>query len=90
LTVAVLGERKYALASCLFWFTLNVLLELGQHSYFVRWLDLNNIGLAQVLNTYFRFGTFDALDIVMTIAGAGVAYFLVQKGSRPTILEDGR
>ncbi len=43
LTLAVLNNHKYALASCLFWFAINVLFEVGQHSFVVQWLDMNKI-----------------------------------------------
>jgi hypothetical protein len=74
LTVAVLGERKYALVSCLFWLVVNVLFEFGQHPSFVQWLDATNIGVARALDACFRFGTFDIFDVCSSLAGAITTY----------------
>ncbi len=88
LTIVILGERKYALASCLFWLVVNVLFELGQHSYFVQWLDVNKIQVPQVLNTYMHLGTFDVLDVLLSMFGACAAYgFMVLKDNSLERLE---
>jgi hypothetical protein len=76
LTIAVLGQRKYALASCLLWFVVNILFEFGQHPYFVQWLDASNIEVARAVDSYFRFGTFDVMDVILCNFGA-VAAFVV-------------
>lgn len=77
LTLAVLGKRKYALASCLLWLSVNLIFEVAQHPYFVQFLDANNIELPRALDTYVRFGSFDALDILFNVLGTVLAYALV-------------
>jgi hypothetical protein len=77
LTLAVLGKRKYTLASCLLWLFVNVLFEFAQHPYIVQSLDANYIELPRALDTYVRFGTFDALDIFFNVFGAVIAYGMV-------------
>jgi predicted membrane channel-forming protein YqfA (hemolysin III family) len=85
LTFAILGERKYALASCLFWLAVNVLFELGQHPYFVQWLDTNEIEVARALDAYFRFGVFDLMDMVL--CGVGAITALIMALTKFTITE---
>jgi hypothetical protein len=83
LTVAVLGECKYALVSCLFWLGVNLVFEVAQHPYFVQFLDGKNSELPRVLDAYVRFGTFDVLDILFSAFGAVLAYAIVMLLGKP-------
>lgn len=77
LTVAVLGERKYMLASCLTWLTVNLLFEVGQHSLVQHFL-VNNTVLPKLLENYFQYGTFDVMDITFCFFGALAAYCVMR------------
>jgi hypothetical protein len=74
LTISVVNERRYVLASCLFWLAINVLFEFGQHPYFVQWLDTHEIEIIPAVNTYMRLGTFDIWDMSLSMLGALTAY----------------
>jgi hypothetical protein len=80
LTVAALGQRKYTLLSCLAWLVVNVLFEVGQHTFIKQFLA-QHLALPELLENYFQRGTFDALDIALSSLGALAAYW-VGFGSR--------
>lgn len=75
-TVAILGQRKYVLLSCLGWLTVNLLFELGQHALVKQFLA-QHFTLSPWLENYFQRGTFDALDIAFSSLGAVVASWAI-------------
>ncbi len=84
LTAAVLvSSRRLALLSCVGWWGLDTLFEIGQHpavspaitAALPAWFEavpfLENTGL------YFTHGTFDPLDFIAIAVGAVAAYFTI-------------
>ena len=80
ITAVAVGLRKRTiLLSCLSWFTVGGLFELGQLGAFSKLLQ----NLPTGLGNYFQAGTFDPYDLIACALGAGVAYLILgQKPSR--------
>jgi len=76
-----LQSRKKIAMVCLGWATINVLCEIGQ-----LMTPNTNIPLPIQKNTlilkYFRYGTFDIMDIVFTLIGCCFAYCILIKTSK--------
>jgi hypothetical protein len=81
LTTGLLGCRTWgALLVCLFWLFVNVLFELGQvienHTVGNHSGAFDSIFGSGVLGNFFRFGTFDPLDLLAIILGAAAAFII--------------
>ncbi len=85
LTFTILGERKYALASCAVWLVINLLFEVGQHPYVTYWLDQGNVLLPIVLENYIRLGTFDVGDVAFSVLGATTAYSIIMSNRKKIV-----
>ncbi len=84
LTALILGHsRKGAWLSCAAWWTLDSLVELGQHAaispHIAAAVPAWFVGIPFLENTgpYFAHGTFDPLDLAAIAVGAFVAYFTI-------------
>ena len=91
LTTGLIGCRsRGALLVCLFWLVVNVLFELGQgiENHFVRDHSgaFNSIFDSGVLGNYFRFGTFDPLDLVAMTFGAVAAFIILRTTMQRSVL----
>lgn len=83
LTAGLLGCRsRGALFICLFWLAVNVLFELGQ--VIENPIAGNHSGAfdtvfgSGVLGNFFRFGTFDPLDLLAMTVGAVAAFIILR------------
>ena len=89
LTALAVGiNTRVVLASATFWLLISWLFELGQYPSFaseiVEHLPVwfSSIPLLENVSGYFRYGTFDPMDLFATLAGAVAAYTtwqLIQK-----------
>jgi hypothetical protein len=85
LTASVLPSRRAAvIASCSVWFGINALFEVGQHpalqsgvaATLGNWLGTGAVGTWTA--DYFRFGSFDAADLLAAAGGALLAFHLAR------------
>ncbi|MBN1847504.1 MAG: hypothetical protein JW932_02880 [Deltaproteobacteria bacterium] len=83
LTTGLFGYRnRGAILVCLFWLGVNALFEFGQvmdhpfvGNHFEAFKTIFDTG---VLGDYFRYGTFDPLDLLAMTLGAVAAFFILQ------------
>lgn len=86
LTIALVGGgRGTTLGACIGWFLVDTAFELGQHPNVAPKLTQlipSWFGAIPILNRtdhFFRYGTFDPLDLLSIALGALAAYFVVQR-----------
>ena len=82
LTLAIFPKAKRAVRTtvCLFWLTIDLLFEMGQHFFFSMKAFLTSVlpegSLLNLLTGYFDSGTYDHLDILAIILGSITAFFI--------------
>jgi hypothetical protein len=86
LTIAFIGGgRRTAIAACSGWFLVDAAFELGQHPTIAprlahltpSWFEA--IPILNRTDDFFRYGTFDPLDLLFVALGALAAYVVVQR-----------
>ena len=79
LSVIILGaKRKWILFSCIFWFLLELLFELGQMPFFSDKIISLGVNKYSLIGRYFSFGTFDILDLLASLLGVLLTVFILR------------
>lgn len=84
LTTAVVWPwPRYLAASCVAWFTVELLMELGQHDAVAAHLAaampnvFHDVAVLEAIPRYFLYGTFDPLDLLSITLGSVCAWLSV-------------